>query len=33
MVDAPLVAPSMTSGLVEVFRRRYLLKLLVAREI
>ena len=33
VVDAPLVAPSLTSGLMEVFRRRYLLKLLVRREI
>jgi ABC-2 type transport system permease protein len=32
-VDAPLVAPSGNSGLLEVFRRRYLLKLLVRREI
>lgn len=29
----PLVAPSNTTGLLEVFRRRYLLKLLVRREI
>jgi ABC-2 type transport system permease protein len=29
----PLVAPSATSGLLEVFRRRYLLRLLVRREI
>jgi ABC-2 type transport system permease protein len=29
----PLVEPSATSGLLEVFRRRYLLKLLVRREI
>ena len=29
----PLVSPSATSGLFEVFRRRYLLKLLVRREI
>ena len=33
VVDAPLVAPSGGSGLIEVFRRRYLLKLLVRREI
>lgn len=33
VVDAPLVAPSSTTGLLEVFRRRYLLKLLVRREI
>ena len=32
-VDAPLTSPSATSGLLEVFRRRYLLKLLVRREI
>ena len=32
-VDAPLVSPAATSGLFEVFRRRYLLKLLVRREI
>jgi len=31
--DVPLVAPSAHSGLLEVFRRRYLLKLLVRREI
>lgn len=31
--EAPLVPPSATSGLLEVFRRRYLLKLLVRREI
>jgi ABC-2 type transport system permease protein len=30
---APLVSPAATSGLLEVFRRRYLLKLLVKREI
>ncbi len=33
VVDAPLRAPSDTTGLIEVFRRRYLLKLLVKREI
>lgn len=33
VVDAPLVAPSGSTGLVEVFRRRYLLRLLVRREI
>ena len=33
IVDAPLAAPSGNSGLLEVFRRRYLLKLLVRREI
>ncbi len=33
VVDAPLRPPSDTSGLLEVFRRRYLLKLLVKREI
>jgi ABC-2 type transport system permease protein len=33
IVDAPLVAPAGNSGLLEVFRRRYLLKLLVRREI
>lgn len=32
-VDAPLVPPSGDSGLLEVFRRRYLLRLLVKREI
>jgi ABC-2 type transport system permease protein len=32
-VDAPLVAPAGSSGLLEVFRRRYLLRLLVRREI
>ena len=32
-VDAPLANPAPTAGLVEVFRRRYLLKLLVRREI
>jgi len=32
-VNAPLVSPAATSGLFEVFRRRYLLKLLVRREI
>ena len=32
-VTAPLVSPAATSGLFEVFRRRYLLKLLVRREI
>lgn len=32
-VDAELVAPSSTTGLLEVFRRRYLLKLLVDREL
>jgi ABC-2 type transport system permease protein len=32
-VDAHLAAPSGNSGLLEVFRRRYLLKLLVRREI
>jgi ABC-2 type transport system permease protein len=32
-VDAPLVAPAGNSGLLEVFRRRYLLRLLVRREI
>ena len=31
--EPPLVEPSATSGLFEVFRRRYLLKLLVRREI
>ncbi len=31
--DAPLVAPYPTGGLAEVFRRRYLLKLLVQKEI
>ena len=31
--DLPLVPPSATSGLLEVFRRRYLLSLLVRREI
>lgn len=33
VVDAPLVAPSGSSGLLEVFRRRYLLRLLVRREV
>ena len=33
VVDAPLAAPSATTGLLEVFRRRYLLRLLVRREI
>jgi ABC-2 type transport system permease protein len=32
-VDEPLVPPSSTTGLFEVFRRRYLLRLLVRREI
>lgn len=32
-VDAPLVEPSADTGLLEVFRRRYLLRLLVRREI
>lgn len=32
-VDAPLVEPSAGNGLLEVFRRRYLLRLLVRREI
>jgi ABC-2 type transport system permease protein len=32
-VDAPLAPPSSTTGLLEVFHRRYLLKLLVRREI
>src|SRR5689334_21786155 len=32
-VDAPLSPPSASTGLLEVFRRRYLLKLLVRREI
>lgn len=33
VVDAPLVSPAPSSGLAEVFRRRYLLRLLVRREI
>jgi ABC-2 type transport system permease protein len=33
VVDAPLASPAASSGLLEVFRRRYLLKLLVRREI
>jgi ABC-2 type transport system permease protein len=33
VVDAPLAPPSANSGLLEVFRRRYLLRLLVRREI
>lgn len=33
VVDAPLASPAATNGLFEVFRRRYLLKLLVRREI
>jgi ABC-type polysaccharide/polyol phosphate export permease len=32
-VEAPLSSPSATTGLFEVFRRRYLLRLLVGREI
>jgi ABC-2 type transport system permease protein len=32
-VDAPLASPAAGAGLLEVFRRRYLLKLLVRREI
>ncbi|WP_051551301.1 ABC transporter permease [Nocardioides sp. URHA0020] len=32
-VDAPLKSPAATTGLLEVFRRRYLLRLLVRREI
>jgi len=32
-VDAPLAPPSANQGLLEVFRRRYLLRLLVRREI
>lgn len=32
-VDAPLVEPASTTGLLEVVRRRYLLKLLVRREV
>jgi ABC-2 type transport system permease protein len=32
-VDAPLSSPAATAGLLEVFRRRYLLRLLVRREI
>ncbi|WP_328828530.1 ABC transporter permease [Nocardioides acrostichi] len=33
LVQAPLVPPAATQGLLEVFRRRYLLKLLVRREV
>ena len=33
LVDAPLASPAADSGLLEVFRRRYLLRLLVRREI
>lgn len=33
VVDAPLVSPAPPSGLREVFRRRYLLRLLVRREV
>ena len=33
VVDAPLTSPAATQGLLEVFRHRYLLKLLVRREI
>ncbi len=33
LIEAPLVSPAATSGLLEVFRRRYLLRLLVRREI
>ncbi|MFZ2501631.1 MAG: ABC transporter permease [Nocardioides sp.] len=32
-VDAPLVSPAANSGVLEVFRRRYVLKLLVRREV
>jgi ABC-2 type transport system permease protein len=33
VVDAPLVSPAASTGLLEVFRRRYLLRLLVRREV
>lgn len=33
LVDAPLVSPSANQGLLEVFRRRYVLRLLVRREL
>lgn len=33
VVDAPLAPPSANTGLLEVFRRRYLLRLLVRREV
>lgn len=33
VVDAPLVSPAPKAGLVDVFRRRYLLRMLVQREI
>lgn len=33
VVDAPLASPTATAGLLEVFRRRYLLRLLVRREL
>jgi ABC-2 type transport system permease protein len=33
VVEAPLVSPAADSGLLEVFRRRYLLRLLVRREV
>jgi len=33
LADVPLISPSSTTGLLEVFRRRYLLRLLVRREI
>ena len=33
VIDAPLAPPSATTGLLEVFRRRYLLRLLVRREV
>ena len=31
--DAPLAPPSSTGGLLDVFRRRYVLRLLVKREV
>ncbi|WP_243057951.1 ABC transporter permease [Nocardioides sp. SR21] len=33
LVDAPLVSPAPKAGLIDVFRRRYLLRMLVQREI
>ena len=33
LVDAPLVSPAPRAGLIDVFRRRYLLRMLVQREI
>ena len=33
VVDAPLTSPAPKAGLLDVFRRRYLLRMLVQREI